>query len=82
MPQTLNAPDKQPTEAQELADARYVHRVKVQADLVEVLSSRTVPLDRANWWILRFQNAYAAELEAERVAAGLKPPSEDALTGP
>lgn len=57
--------EPQPTEAQELANASYVWRKHVQADMIEALRDPCIPLDKAEWWFERFSNAYRREIEAE-----------------
>jgi len=58
----------QPSEAQELANAAYVWRRHVQADLVEAMRDTSIKLEKAQFWFTRFINAYNREIEANKVA--------------
>lgn len=59
---------KQPSEAQELANAAYVWRKQVQAEMISVLRDPSVSLDTAEWWFERFSTAYRREIEADQKA--------------
>lgn len=59
---------KQPSEAQELANAAYVWRKHVQVQMIDVLRDASVSLDTAEWWFERFSIAYRREIEAEQKA--------------
>jgi len=60
--------EPQPTEAQEAANAAYVWRKHVQAELVAVMKEPTVKLETAQWWFERFTNAYKREIETQEEA--------------
>lgn len=60
--------EPQPSEAQETANAAYVWRKQVQAELVSAMSDPCVKLETAQWWFERFTSAYRREIEAECLA--------------
>lgn len=60
--------EAQPSEAQELANAAYVWRKHVQANMIDALRDASVSLDTAEWWFERFATAYRRQIEAEQKA--------------
>lgn len=60
----------QPSEAQEAANAAYVWRKKVQADLVDSLRKVDITLEAAEFWFERFRRAYQREIDSAAVAKG------------
>lgn len=64
----MSNPEPQPSEAQEQANAAYVWRKQVQAELVATMRDPSVKLETAQWWFERFTNAYRREIEAEAAA--------------
>lgn len=60
----------QPSEAQEAANAAFVWRKKVQADLVDSLRNVDIKLEAAEFWFERFRRAYQREIDAAATAKG------------
>lgn len=60
---------EQPTEAQEIANAAYVWRKKVQEDLLQAMRDPSIKLESAEFWFERFRRAYVRE---EQTAQGAK----------
>lgn len=69
----MSNPDPQPTEEQELANAAYNWRKKVQADMVSVFHNQRIrSLEEAEWWFERYRRAYRREMETEAAAKAAK----------
>ena len=60
----------QPSDAQEAANAAYVWRKKVQADLVDSLRKVDITLEAAEFWFERFRRAYQREIDTAAAAKG------------
>lgn len=60
--------ETQPSKEQELANAAYVWRRKLQADVIDVLRDGNLKLDTAEWWFERLLNAYRHEIETDHAA--------------
>lgn len=65
--------EAQPSEEQELANAAYNWRKKVQADMVSVFHNQRIrTLPEAEWWFERYRRAYLREMETEAAAKDAK----------
>lgn len=71
---------EQPSEAQELANAAYVWRIKVQTDLVTALRDTSIKPEAAEFWFERFRRAYRNEIETEAAAKGQPMPIKVGMT--
>lgn len=60
----------QPSDQQEIANAAYVWRKKVQSDLIEAMRHADIGLERAEFWFERFRRAYRREIETAAAAKG------------
>jgi predicted double-glycine peptidase len=60
--------EEQPSDAQELANARYVWRKHVQTEMLGALRDPSIKLESAKWWFDRFVRAYEAEIETHTAA--------------
>lgn len=61
---------KQPSEEQELANAAYVWRKKVQEDLLREMRAPDISLELAEYWFQRWERAKLREDDYARVAKG------------
>lgn len=59
---------EQPTEAQEVANAAYVWRKKVQGDLIEAMRNVDISLESAEYWFERFRRAALRERDTKAAA--------------
>jgi hypothetical protein len=59
---------EQPTEEQEIANAAYTWRKKVQSDLIEAFREVSIKRETAEFWFERFRRAYDREIETEAAA--------------
>jgi len=60
--------EREPSEAQELANMAYIWRRHVQEDLVAALRDPSIKLDAAQFWFERFTNAYNREISTQEAA--------------
>ncbi len=68
----MSAPDKQPSEAQEAANAAYLLRISVQSDLVNLANNRDAKPESVKWHFERYWRAVERERETEAMAKAEK----------
>ena len=64
--------EAQPSEEQEIANAAYVWRKRVQGDFIEAMREINITLETAEWWFERYRRACIREMDAEEAAKRAK----------